>query len=136
MSERSRMSRPNMHRLFGLWGDWHVKNTITEAGWSGVNLLHRICTEGHLASGGIPGHAILCREMAPDVQKVQRGVLKLSKHLRKAVVMRYCAPLKNGREWTNREMADALGLNPDAFRTRVDRARREVRRSEFEGLEM
>lgn len=123
------MSRNFAHAVFTAWGNWHIRNTAECPGWDNRNILAKWTDAGR---GGVPGHRILCREMPPDVRRVERGVAKLSPKLREAVFLRYCDPvIINGKPAKNGDLAAIAGCSYETFRKRVRRALSDVIRSEF-----
>lgn len=121
----------SIHLVCCSWGDKTAKHLSGDIAWDRNNIIAGIM-EGR---SSVSGHRILCEELTPDERRVSRGFAKLSRGYKRAFALKYVfcnlAPPPVGTFWTNRQMAKILSINPDAFRTRVDRARREIQRLEF-----
>lgn len=122
---------PDIHLIASSWGVKVAQSLSGEEGWDRNNVILGI----GLGRGSKRSHKVLHRELTPDEQKIQRGYLKLSRGLQKALAMKYVLSVlvrhPDGHYWTNREMAKILSLSIDAFKQRVKRARDEIGRGEF-----
>jgi hypothetical protein len=112
------------HSLLLAWGEWHIRQAITEPGWSSISALARMMA-GTVSGGGIPGHRILAAGMTPDQARTQRNVMALPESQRLAIVATYCGPKSN-----QRELAAALGVTVKAFEHSLARGRAAIDRAE------
>ena len=126
------MNNQSIHLVCCSWGVKYAKRLSGELGWDGENLLSRAA---HGGGGGIPGHRILCGQMMPDEERVERGFNKLSERLRAAMLVKYVMPnmasRSDGREWRNGDMAKVLDIPLNTFLDHIARAKRSIKKSEF-----
>ena len=130
------MNEQGIHLICCSWG---VKRFILDSnsfGWDVENILEKAARGG---GGGIPGSADLSVRMVrmtPDERRVDRGYEKLSKKLQDAMWLKYVQssiPRDDDTEWTNRKLADILGVPMRTFTKRLDMAKRKIKVTEFRG---
>ena len=126
------MKEQSIHLICCSWGVKYAKRLSGEIGWDSENILSRAA---HSGGRGVPGHRILCEQMSPDEERVERGVNKLGEKLRDAMLAKYVMPnmadRSDGRGWQNVDMAKILGVPLNTFLDRVRRAKVEIKKWEF-----
>lgn len=112
------------HWLLIEWGDWHIRH-MDWTGLPSINAVERYFFEPGRA--GDPGHRILAPEMPRRLQDVERAVDRLPLALKRAVTVKYCAPLRvDGVIYTHKELARVIGVTQAAFERSLLRGRNKV----------
>lgn len=124
------MSQSKTDYLLKEWGSWIEKN-IDWADCFGANVLHRAGILSGRVQEGMAGHKILCPDPTPRIRRTDIAVRRLSEPLQDAIVLWYCLPVKHedGKPFTKQELADILGITHRAFKDRLTRARRGLRKT-------
>jgi hypothetical protein len=75
--------------------------------------------------GGQRGHRVLCLDMPHRIYAMHVRVILLPEHEREAVWVQYVPQVKKetGQVWTRAEKCLRLGLNEEAFKKRLTRAK-------------
>lgn len=111
--------RRELNRLLNRWGNWMEQHGEFE-GYPSVNILE--AARG--GRGGVPGHRILCLEMPTDVWSTHQRILTLPRHEQQAIWLFYVPLMKEGgRIRSVRERCEIAGINLEALRKRVYRAK-------------
>ena len=128
------MNDQGIHLICSSWGVKYAKRLSGDLGWDDENILSRA---SHSAGRCTPGHSILCGQMSPDEERVERGFNKLSEKLRKAMLVKYVMPnlsdRSDGRDWRNSDLARVLDIPISTFLKRVDTAKKIIKKGEFRG---
>lgn len=109
------------------WGECFGRS-LEASGYPGTTLMRKIGT------GGISRHErygtnVLVDDMPPRVRAVHAEVERLGTEYFAALVARYCVPCRdrNGRRYSQADVARLLGCTPAAFKKRLQRARTTLR---------
>ena len=118
------MSNSFVHALLLTWGEWHIRQAVTEPGWSSISALSRMMA-GTVTGAGVPGHRILAADMTPDQARTHRNVMALPDSQRIAVTAKYCGP-----RLPNAKLAEGVGMASEVFRGNLARGRAAIARAE------
>jgi hypothetical protein len=112
------------------WGRWVEKN-VNWADCLGENVLYRAGILSGRVQEGLSGHRILCPDASPKIRAVEVAVRRLSDPLQDAIILRYCLPAKKDEDkyFTKQELADVLEITESAFKARLNRARKILRKA-------
>lgn len=110
------------------WGR-HKRGQILRDGYSPSSAIE------HIASGvstATPGHRLLVKDMPARAWRINARVMQLTGSQRLAVIGRYCLPVKDtgpmaGQQYTQHEIARAIGVSLRQYRTTLGAARRAYR---------
>jgi hypothetical protein len=106
-----------------LWGEWQIRHGEL-SGYPPRSSISRIFEAGR---SGPPKDRILCADMPGRVWRIHRAWLSLREIYQQALWCKYAMPPRlDGTMMTDREVAMALGLPRDTYRSRVVHGRRTI----------
>ena len=111
------------------WGRWYEKN-VDWADCLGSNTLYRAGILSGRVQEGSAGHKILCPDTSPKIRRVDLLVRRMTEPLQDAVILWYALPInqETGKPFTKRELAGFSGITERAFKDRLQRARKFLRK--------
>jgi hypothetical protein len=102
------------------WGQW----IETHADYEGYPRSDAVAAWLSGAGGGERGHRVLCLDMPVRIYATHGRVVLLPEHEREVVWAHYVPTMRDdGQAWTPRQKAERLGIEWEAYRKRLSRAR-------------